>query len=158
MAKTKTKSNDSQVEKLVALEQRAIDLEDRLKRSLADYANLEKRIESQRQLFVTLATTAIIIKMIEILDDLHLTFNHLKDQGLKMTIDKFINVLKSEGVEEIEATGKEFNPETMDCIQVVEGKENKVISVKKAGYKLNGHVIRPAQVTVGKSSDQNIIN
>ena len=158
MAKTKNKSNNSQVEKLVALEQRAIDLEDRLKRSLADYANLEKRIESQRQLFVTLATTAIIIKMIEILDDLHLSFNHLQDQGLKMAIDKFVNVLKSEGVEEIEALDQSFNPESMDCIEVVEGKENQVISVKKAGYKLNGHVIRPAQVAVGKSIDQNIIN
>ncbi|MDD4937545.1 MAG: nucleotide exchange factor GrpE [Candidatus Shapirobacteria bacterium] len=151
MTKTKTKSNDNQVEKLIALEQKTIELEDRLKRSLADYANLEKRIESQRQLFVTLATTAIVIKMIEILDDLYLTFNHIQDQGLKMAIDKFIGVLKSEGVEEIEALGQKFNPETMDCIEVVEGKENQVISVKKIGYKLNGHIIRPSQVAVGKS-------
>jgi len=158
MAKTKIKSNDNQLEKIVALEQKTIELEDRLKRSLADYANLEKRIESQRQLFITLTTTAIITKMIEILDDLYLSFNHLQDQGLKMAIDKFINVLKSEGVEEIEVQNKEFDPQTMDCIEVVEGKENQVISVKKAGYKLNGHVIRPAQVSVGKSTDQNIIN
>ena len=151
MAKTKIKSNDNQLEKIVALEQKTIELEDRLKRSLADYANLEKRIESQRQLFITLTTTAIITKMIEILDDLYLSFNHLQDQGLKMAIDKFINVLKSEGVEEIEVQNKEFDPQTMDCIEVVEGKENQVISVKKAGYKLNGHVIRPSQVVVGKS-------
>lgn len=151
MTKTKTKSNDNQVEKLIALEQKAIELEDRLKRSLADYANLEKRIESQRQLFVTLATTAIITKMIEVLDDLFLSYHHLQDQGLKMAIDKFTNVLKSEGVEEIETLGKEFNPETMDCIEVVKGKDNQVISVKKPGYKLNGHVVRPAQVTVGKT-------
>ena len=151
MAKTKIKDNNNQVEKLIALEQKTIELEDRLKRSLADYANLEKRIESQRQLFVTLATTAIVIKMIEILDDLYLAFNHLQDQGLKMAIDKFVNVLKSEGVEEITASNQEFNPETMECIEVVKGKENQVISVKKIGYKLNDHVIRPAQVTVGKT-------
>lgn len=151
MAKTKIKTSDNQVEKLLALEQKTIELEDRLKRSLADYANLEKRIESQRQLFVTLATTAIITKMIEILDDFYLSFDHLKDQGLKIAIDKFVNVLKSEGVEEIDALNKEFNPETMDCIEVVKGKDNQVISVKKIGYKLNGHIIRPAQVAVGKS-------
>jgi molecular chaperone GrpE len=151
MAKTKIKPADNQVEKLIAFEQKTIELEDRLKRSLADYANLEKRIESQRQLFVTLATTAIVIKMIEILDDLHLTYNHLQDPGLKIAIDKFINVLKSEGVEEINVSNQEFNPETMECIEAVEGKENRVISVKKSGYKLNGHVIRPAQVSVGKS-------
>jgi molecular chaperone GrpE len=151
MVKTKIKSNSNQVEKLIVLEQKTVELEDRLKRSLADYANLEKRIESQRQLFITLATTAIVVKMIEILDDLYLSLDHLKDPGLKMAIDKFVGVLKSEGVEEIEALGQEFNPEIMDCIEVVKGKENQVISVKKIGYKLNGHIIRPAQVTVGKS-------
>ncbi len=155
MTKIKTKINDDQVEKLMALEQKSLELEDRLKRSLADYANLEKRIESQRQLFVTLATTAIVIKMIEILDDLYLSYNHLKDEGLKMAIDKFINVLKSEGVEEINVTNQEFNPETMEALEAVEGPENQVISVKKPGYKLNGHVIRPAQVSVGKSGQIN---
>jgi len=151
MTKTKKTEPSLNVDKLLELEQKALSLEDRLKRSLADYANLERRIESQRQLFVTLATTAIITKMIEILDDLYLTYNHLQDQGLKMTIDKFVNVLKAEGVEEIDTSNQEFNPETMECIQVVEGQDNQVISTKKPGYKLNGHIIRPAQVTVGKS-------
>jgi molecular chaperone GrpE len=151
MTKTKIKTNDNQVEKLMELEQKTLELEDRLKRSLADYANLERRIESQRQLFVTLATTAIVTKMIEILDDLYLSYNHLQDQGLKMTIDKFTNVLKSEGVEEIDVSNQEFNPETMEALEAVDGPENQVISIKKPGYKLNGHVIRPAQVTVGKS-------
>jgi molecular chaperone GrpE len=155
MAKTKTKNQDNQVEKLIDLEQKTIELEDRLKRSLADYSNLEKRIESQRQLFVTLATTAIVTKMIEILDDLYLSYNHLQDQGLKMTIDKFVNVLKSEGVEEIDVSNQEFNPETMEALEAVDGPENQVISIKKPGYKLNGHVIRPAQVTVGKSGQTN---
>jgi molecular chaperone GrpE len=151
MTKTKTSQTSPDVEKLLDLEQKTATLEDRLARSLADYANLEKRIESQRQLFVTLATTAIVTKMIEILDDLYLTYNHLQDQGLKMTIDKFVNVLRSEGVEEIDTSNQEFDPVTMECIQVVEGPENQVISTKKPGYKLNGHIIRPAQVTVGKS-------
>jgi molecular chaperone GrpE len=135
--------------------QKVKDLEDRLKRSLADYANLEKRIESQRQLFVTLATTAIVTKMIEVLDDFYLTYKHLSDLGLKMSIDKFVNVLNSEGVEEIKALDQKFNPETMECVEVVKGKNNQVISVKKIGYKLNGHLIRPAQVSVGKTETKN---
>lgn len=127
------------------------DLADKLARSLADYSNLEKRIESQRQLFVTLATTSIITKMIEILDDLNLAQSHLGDPGLQMAINKFINVLKSEGLEEIEAEGKEFDPQFMDCIQVVEGPKNQIISIKKQGYMLNGHVVRPTQVAVGNN-------
>jgi molecular chaperone GrpE (heat shock protein) len=83
--------------------------------------------------------------------------NHLNDPGLKMAIDKFDSVLKTEGLEEINPLGLEFDPQSMECIETVEGKENLVIEVKKLGYKLNGHIIRPAQVSVGKTSDQ-IIN
>lgn len=151
MAKTKSKIGDLQSEKLIVLEQKAAELEDRLKRSLADYVNLEKRIESQRELFITLATTAMVTKMIEVLDDLYLTYDHLQDQGLKMTIDKFINVLKSEGVEEIEAIGHKFNPEFMDCIETVNGPKDQIIFIRKRGYKLNGHIIRPVQVAVGNT-------
>ena len=150
--KTTTVKKDDTIQKMLDLEQKAIEMEDKLKRSLADYSNLERRIESQRQLFVTLATTAIISRMIEILDDLHLSQNHLKDPGLQMTIDKFINVLKSEGLEEIDAKDKEFNPEMMEAIDVVDGEPNKVIEIKKKGYSLNGHVIRPVQVAVGRQN------
>jgi len=145
-------SKDKKVKPTVSeLQEQSIILADKLARSLADYANLEKRIESQRQLFVTLATTSIIIKMVEVLDDLYLANNHLNDSGLKMAIDKFNSVLKTEGLEEINPKDLEFDPQSMECIEVVEGKENFVIEVKKLGYKLNGHVIRPAQVTVGKT-------
>jgi len=137
------------------LSSRVAELEDRLKRSLADYANLEKRIESQRQFFVTLATTAMVTKMIEVLDDFNLTYQHLQDAGLKIAIDKFMSVLKTEGVEEIDALNRKFDPETMECIEAVYGQDNLVISVKKPGYKLNGHVIRPAQVAVGKADITN---
>jgi len=132
-------------------------LEDKLARSLADYSNLEKRIESQRQLFVTLATTSILSKMVEVLDDFNLAQKHLNDPGLKMAIDKFNSVLKIEGLEEINPQNLEFDPQSMECIAAVDGRENFVIEVKKLGYKLNGHLIRPAQVTVG-TTGQNIIN
>ena len=127
-------------------------LEENLARSLADYSNLEKRIESQRQLFVTLATTSILSKMIEVLDNFNLAQNHLNDPGLKMAIDKFNSVLKTEGLEEINPKDLEFDPQSMECIEAVDGPENFVVEVKKLGYKLNGHVIRPAQVSVGTSN------
>ena len=126
------------------------ELQDKLARSLADYAKLEKRVESQRQMFMTLATISIISKMIEVIDDLYLAQGHLKDAGLQMTIDKFNVVLKSEGLTEINPQGQTFDPATMECITVSEGEDEKVLEVKKLGYSLNGQVIRPAQVVVGK--------
>jgi len=136
----KTESND----------QKILELQDKLARTLADYSNLEKRNESQRQMFVTIATMSIISKMIGVLDDLYLTQDHLKDDGLKMTIDKFFSVLKSEGLEEIKAESLDFDPSTMECVTTADGEDNKVITVHKRGYTLNGRVIRPAQVIVGK--------
>lgn len=126
---------------------------EQLARSLADYNNLQKRIESQRQLYVTLATTAIVDKMLSVLDDFLLAQSHLKDQGLKIAIDKFTSVLQSEGVEEIQALDQEFDPSIMDCVEVANGKQNFVIQVRRPGYKLNGQVIRPAQVVVGKKAN-----
>ncbi|MFA6519152.1 MAG: nucleotide exchange factor GrpE [Candidatus Shapirobacteria bacterium] len=134
------------------------ELTEKLKRSLADYANLEKRIESQRQLFVTLTATAIISKMIDILDDLYLAFDHLKDPGLKIAIDKFATVLVSEGLTEIKAINEPFNAENMECIATASGPENEVIKVNKRGYLLNGHCLRPAQVVVGKKPTTPITN
>ena len=125
-------------------------LEDKLKRSLADYSNLEKRIEKQRQLFVTLATVGIVSKMIDILDDLYLAHRHLKDSGLKITINKFYKILEDQGLKEIKAKGQEFNPKSMDCVNVATGKQDHVVSIRKRGYTLNNHVIRPAQVVVGR--------
>lgn len=134
----------------IDLQTQISELQEKLARSLADYANLEKRIEGQRQLFVALTTVSIMTKMIEILDDLILTQDNLHNQGLQITIDKFINILKTEGLNEIKVDGAEFDPNTMECVSVGKGEENKVISVKKRGYTLNGQVIRPAQVIVGK--------
>jgi molecular chaperone GrpE len=141
--------------KLQLLEKQNAELQDKLVRSLADYANLEKRIESQRQMFITLTTITIITKMIDILDDLRLTQNHLQDEGLKMTINKFTNILKSEGLNEINPVNSIFDPANMECIDTTKGKDNTVISVKKVGYSYNDQIVRPAQVIVGKTEIKN---
>lgn len=126
-------------------------LKDRLTRSLADYVNLEKRIERDRQLLSALATTQIISQIIEVVDDLDMAYSHLQDPGLKMAIDKFTNILKSYGLEVINAKDKEFDPKTMECVSAVEGKPDFVVSIERQGYLLNGTCLRPARVIVGKS-------
>ena len=69
-----------------------------------------------------------------------------------MTINKFLNVLKAEGLQEIDAQGLEFDPVKMEAVEVAEGKENIVLTVRKKGYILNNQVIRPAQVVVGQET------
>lgn len=138
-------------QKTIDLDSKVSELQDKLTRSLADYINLEKRIERDRELIVTLATSSLITQLINVLDDLSLAQNHLQDSGLQMSLDKFKSVLANNGLEEINPVDAIFNPQTMECVQVVEGEPEKVISVHKIGYSINNQLIRPAQVIVGKS-------
>lgn len=128
--------------------------EEKLKRTLADYQNLEKRIETQKQVFLTFSLLSIFDKLLASLDDFYLVQNHLKDKGLQMALDKLNSLLKSEGLEEIEALHKDFDPQTMDCVETTDQVSKDIVSeVKKTGYKFNGQVVRPAQVVVGTKTN-----
>lgn len=132
-----------------ALEERITDLENKWKRAVADYINLEKRIEKEKKIFVKFSNAQLLDKILPILDELEICAKHLKDKGLRMVLAKFWQALKSEGIEEIKAQGEEFNPETMDAVEIVAGPKNKVVEVVLKGYLLNDKVLRPAKVKVG---------
>ena len=63
---------------------------------------------------------------------------------------QFQTILESEGISEIKTQSEKFNPETMDAVEVIEGKKDKVVEVTCKGYLLNGKVLRPAKVKVGR--------
>jgi len=125
------------------------ELEDKLKRSLADYVNLQNRIDREKESFVTLITVSIIAKLLEALDDFELASTHLQDKGLDLAISKFKSTLSSFGLNPIDAVGKDFDHNTMECLETASGEKNKVLSVRKVGYLLNGQCLRPAGVVVG---------
>lgn len=131
------------------LKAKAADLEDKWKRAVADYLNLEKRVNQQREALSKLANARLLDKLLPVFDELEICQHHLKDQGLKIVLDKFEKVLQSEGVTEIKAEGKTFDPETMDAVEIVSGRANKVKEVVLKGYFLNDKVLRPAKVKVG---------
>lgn len=151
MTEKKSKKKTNLVPEILKMEGQIKDLEEKLARSLADYANLQKRQEEQRELFATLAITGFVTQILDVLDELYLAYSHLPDPGLKMAIDRFESVLKSQGLNEIKALNENFNPELMDCLQVVEGPSDQVVEVRKRGYLLNGRCLRPSQVIVGKT-------
>lgn len=134
------------------LKQQLMDREQLWKRAVADYRNLERRINEQQQVFVKFASAALVEKLLGIGDDLERANQHLHDQGLGLIIDRFRQVLKDEGVDQIEAMGKEFDPLVMECQDTVEGEKNQVVKVIVPGYTLNGKVLRPAKVAVGGGS------
>ena len=126
------------------------ELEEKWKRALADYDNFKKRVEKEKNDFVKFAHASLIDKLLPVLDNLEKAEEHLKDEGLSLAVKQFKSILESEGLKKIEAKGKEFNPETMDAVEVVKGKKDRVIEVVLDGYLLNDKVLRPAKVKVGK--------
>ena len=142
------KKAQSQIKSL-ELSEKVSQLESGLKRALADYDNLQKRIEKQKSEFVKMANANLLDKLLSVLDDLQRVQRHLKDEGLDLAIEEFLRVLKAEQVTEIEVLGKQFDANLMDCVEVCQGKEDCILEVINKGYLLNGRVLRPAQVKVG---------
>lgn len=74
-------------------------------------------------------------------------------EGVKMTSNQLLATLKKEGLEEIEAKGKEFDPNKHEAIQLIESEEhpeNMVAEEYEKGYLLNGRTLRPSKVVVTK--------
>jgi molecular chaperone GrpE len=153
MDKKTKKVEEEKIEKkdeVAHLKQKNEELENQVKRIFADYQNLEKRAMNERREWLIKANKDLILRLLPALDFLLLSGKHIEDEGLKLSIQKFFDILREEGVEKIEAVGKEFDPNTMEGIQTVAGEENKVIDEVRAGFRMGDQVLRPVQVTVGK--------
>lgn len=132
-------------------------LTDLWKRALADYQNLEKRINLEKEEFVKFANSELILKILPGLDSLEKAEEHLKDEGLSLAVKQIKDGLASCGLEEIQAKGLDFNPKEMEGVGLGEGEEGKVLDAVRAGYKLEGRVLRPARVIVaGKKKKENL--
>lgn len=156
----KAKSADAKAmadkeEKELTIEEQLVEVDGKYKRALADYQNLLKRQSKEKEEFVKYANENLLTDFIPVYDNLKISLEHVgeddKDnpwvKGIEYVIKQFRDLLESNGIEEIKTVGEKFDHETMDAM---EGEGEKVIKEVKAGYKLNGKVIMPAKVVVGK--------
>lgn len=135
-----------------ARDARIADLEDQLKRAVADYRNLEARNRDAQIEFIKYSNKSLIEQLLPAFDTLLLAEKYTEDENLKITVKHILEVLKNAGVEKVETKKVVYNPSTMEAIEVVEGDKNAVIEEAQPGFTLNGKVIRPARVKVGKGS------
>lgn len=152
----KSKSQKSKIKSEESVNEEAELLKSQLLRTLADYDNLVKRVEREREVLGKVASIGVITKLLPVLDNIENAQEHLGDSGLAICIGEFKRVLSEEGLNEIDPKiGDEFDENTMEAIEVVEGTEdNKVSEVVLAGWKFNdGQVIRHAKVKVSKISN-----
>lgn len=132
-------------------------LKSQLARALADYDNLRKRVESEKEGWEKIAGSKIVLRLLPVFDMIIDAQKHLKDSGLEIVIGEFRKSLYDLGVEEIKINiGDEFNPLEEEVSEMVSGeKENTVAEVLQTGWKIKDEdfIIRPARVNVIKNNN-----
>ncbi len=131
------------------------------KRAKADFINYKKKEASRMISLVEKEREEMFLKIIAILDNLQRAEKeaqrHQKTQdglimGFLQIKEQVESFLKGEGVEEIEAEGKEFDPHFHEAIEMIEkeGNSGMITEETEKGYLYNGKVIRPSKVKVIK--------
>jgi molecular chaperone GrpE len=127
------------------------EIKNQLARALADYDNLRKRADAEKEAWTRYAAMGTILKLLPVLDTMEAALKHLQDQGLYLAINDFKKVLMDEGLTEINPKLSEpFDHELEEALELVPGgKKDEVAEVVLTGWKyLDGPVVRHAKVKV----------
>lgn len=127
------------------------------KRAKADYLNLEKKIEKEKEEWRKFANLNLVLDLLPVFDSFELAMKKLNKEdkknnndlisGLNQIKKQLDKVLEKVGVERIKTVGEKFNPEFHEIVEK-RGKNDKIVEEIQAGYKMEGKVIRPAKVIV----------
>lgn len=153
---TEEEAGESLEAKIKTLEEAAAADKDKYLRLLAEYDNFRKRSIQEKLNAFSDATAKAALEVISVIDNFERAMaadctdeNYKK--GVEMIYGQFLEVIKKLGVEEIDALGKEFDPNLHNAVSQVEDEsfgENTVSQVYQKGYKLGDKVIRCAMVVV----------
>ena len=136
------------------MEEERDEYKNKLLRALADYHNLEKRFSEERQELGKRAVQSFILRVLPFLDNLEQAEVFVKDKGLVLVKNSFMDLLEKEGLTKIDVLNKEYDVHSAEAVDLVEGeKDNVVVEVVRNGYMFNGQIVRPAQVKVSKKTN-----
>lgn len=134
-----------------------------LRRARADLDNYHKRVRKDRALWEEHAETALLRKLLPVVDDLDRALRAIDDgapssdtvaEGVRMTHQAFLKVLEDEGVEEIPALGEQFDPSMHEAVMeepVGDRPTGEVLEVLSKGYRRRDAVLRPTRVKVARN-------
>lgn len=141
------------------LKKQSEDNYNRLLRMQADFDNYKKRVSKEREDMYSNALETIVEQLLPVVDNIERATAAFKNDqldekyisGVEMVCKQLIDVLGKNGVKEIEALGKDFDPNIHHAVMQDPGEdeeENKVKEVFQKGYVLGNKVIRPTLVKV----------
>ena len=148
-------------ERIAELEQLLAESENKTYRVLADFENYKRRVKLDQEVAEKYRAQSLVSNLLSALDNFERAMKVDVDddktksllQGMDMVYRGLIDALKSEGVEVIEAVGKQFDPQLHQAVMQVEDAEfesNTIIEEFQKGYKLKDRVIRPSMVKVNQ--------
>lgn len=156
MLKEVLEANDELVKELDLLRKDANKFKDNWYRTTAEYDNFKKRNQDSIKTSFADGKISAIKDMLVIGDSLDralaVEMDEKTKQGVLLIQKQFAETMKAMGVEEFNPVGEQFSPETAEAIAMVEPVDGEtsgtIRTVFKKGYKLNGKMMRYAQVIV----------
>jgi molecular chaperone GrpE len=132
------------------------ELQDRLKRTLADFDNARKRFEQQRSDYIQFAAMDLVRELLPVVDDFE---RALKTEsadpgyakGVELIYQRLSDTLKRLGLEPLDTAGKRFDPNVHQAVERVpsaEVEDQTILGEFQRGYNFKGRLLRPAMVRV----------
>ena len=154
--KEKKKKTDKKQD---ALKQRIEELEDRVKRQMAEFENFRKRTEKEKTVMFEAGAKSVIEKILPVVDNFERGLATVPEsdkdgafaQGMEMIYKQLMTELDNMQVKPIPAVGEEFNPDFHNAVMQVESEEfeSGVIAQElQKGYTYRDSVVRHSMVAV----------
>lgn len=150
-------------EQLAQQRQQAEEHLDHLQRLQAEFSNYRRRMAQEKLQAASRGKEEVFLALLPILSNLRLALQHADQdanavrQGVQMIWQQCEDFLRSQGVEPIETVGQPFDPAKHEALSTAPATEetppDTVVAEISAGYTMNDHLLRPAQVVVAKAED-----
>lgn len=144
------------------LEREIDDLNDRHLRLAAEFENYRKRVRAEKLETWARAQADLVRRLVESVDDLQRVAlldpktASVQDivEGVDLVERKLLRALAEAGLEVLDPAGEDFDPNVMEAVMTApassEEEDDTVDMVLQRGYLLEGHLVRPARVSVRK--------
>ncbi|HDQ04154.1 MAG TPA: nucleotide exchange factor GrpE [Deltaproteobacteria bacterium] len=150
--------------KLEEKEKEAAENYDKFVRAVAELDNYKKRALKEKADTVRYANEELIKDILPFMDSLDRAMEHTGGpevekfkEGIRLIQEQLLCCLEKHGVQKIESSGADFDPnyhEAMMQVHSDEHEENEVVSEIATGYLLNGRLLRPSKVCVCKKTSE----
>ena len=146
-------------EKANADKEKIAELEDRVKRQLAEFENFRNRTDKEKQAMFETGAKSVIEKILPVIDNFERGFSTVEEadqedafvQGMRKVYRQMMDELDKIGVKPIEAVGQEFDPNLHNAVMQVESEEFEsgiVAQELMKGYMYRDSVVRHSMVGV----------